>query len=143
VENLEFVISELKRKYPALDTRHLVLVGHSNGGDISCLFESKHPADVESVVTLDHRRMPIPRVRQPRFLSIRGDEYEADAGVLPSAEEQAGLNIRIVRLKNTKHMALTDQGPADTKTAVAQLVGDFVQGVPNQALPATAAAPRS
>src|SRR5271154_1535464 len=33
--NIKFAVDELKKLYPNADYRHLTLIGHSNGGDIS------------------------------------------------------------------------------------------------------------
>ena len=126
VRNLEFVIAELKRTRPALATMRPILIGHSNGGDISCLFAALHPAEIACLITLDHRRMPLPRLPSLRCLSIRAAEFDADHDVLPTPERTNAAGISIVRLSGTKHMDLTDQGPESTKEAVVELVTAFV-----------------
>ncbi|MBX7171235.1 MAG: class A beta-lactamase, subclass A2 [Pyrinomonadaceae bacterium] len=127
VQNVQFVISELKKRFPKLDYRHLNLIGHSMGGDISMLFVKKFPEIVKKAITLDHRRMKIPRLNMPGILSIRADEFEADAGVLPNEAEQKQFGIKIVTLKNTKHGDLSDFGSAETKQAVNQIISDFLK----------------
>ncbi|HLP08693.1 MAG TPA: hypothetical protein VK178_11045 [Opitutaceae bacterium] len=124
--DLEFVLTELRRTRPSLDTARPVLIGHSNGGDIACLFATSHPAALECLITLDHRRMPLPRIAGLRCLSIRAAEFEADPGVLPIPEEANTRDISIVLLTGTKHMDLTDRGPASTRQAVVELVTRFV-----------------
>nr|GFB90075.1 hypothetical protein [Tanacetum cinerariifolium] len=37
VQNMRYVLQELRRMHPALDYRHLLLMGHSNGGDMAAL----------------------------------------------------------------------------------------------------------
>ena len=43
IANILFTIDELKKVYPNADYRHLTMVGHSNGGDISMYFARLHP----------------------------------------------------------------------------------------------------
>jgi hypothetical protein len=70
-------------------------------------------------------------------LSIRADEFEAEAGVLPSPEEQQAFGIGIVQLSRTRHMDLTDQGPAETKKVIARQIIDFLQSPPARRLEPT------
>ncbi|MGC8030550.1 alpha/beta fold hydrolase, partial [Salmonella enterica] len=58
IANILFTIDELKKLYPNADYRHLTMVGHSNGGDISMYFAKLHPDLVKKVVTLDNLRVP-------------------------------------------------------------------------------------
>ncbi|UOG73938.1 alpha/beta hydrolase [Hymenobacter tibetensis] len=108
VENMHFVLTELRRRQPGLDYRHLLLVGHSNGGDMVMLFAAEHPAQVQRVVSLDNRRMPLPRTRRPRVLSLRSSDQLPDSGVLPSPAEQAKLGTQIVWLPATRHNDMWD-----------------------------------
>src|SRR5215471_7423702 len=56
--NIMFAIENLKRAYPNADYKHLTLIGHSNGGDISMYFAKLHTDTVKKVVTLDNLRVP-------------------------------------------------------------------------------------
>jgi predicted dienelactone hydrolase len=58
VFNIKFAVDELKKQYPDADYKHLTLIGHSNGGDISMYFAKMHPEMVKKVVTLDNLRVP-------------------------------------------------------------------------------------
>jgi len=40
--NIMFAIDEVKKLFPNADYRHLTLIGHSNGGDISMFFAKQH-----------------------------------------------------------------------------------------------------
>jgi len=126
VRNLEFVIAELKRTRPSLVSKWPILIGHSNGGDISCLFAATHPTQIACLITLDHRRMPLPRIPGLRCLSIRAAEFDADHDVLPTPEQPDAERITIVHLPGAKHMDLTDQGPVSTRETVVGLVTNFV-----------------
>jgi predicted dienelactone hydrolase len=112
VQNIYFVLQYLKNKYPNVNAKNTILIGHSNGGDMSVLFAHLHPQLVSKVISLDNRRMPFPRVTEPRLYSLRSGDQVADAGVLPNAEEQQRLNMRIVQLGNTKHGEMGDNATA-------------------------------
>lgn len=71
VENILFVINKLKITNPELDFKHLNLVGHSNGGDITVLFAHKYPNLVDKIISLDNRRVELPRTSQPKVYSIQ------------------------------------------------------------------------
>src|SRR5690606_30883706 len=81
--NLRFVKDELSRIYPEYGWSAPTLVGHSNGGDISAYLLTDTPHFAQQLVTLDHRRVAIPRDPSLRVLTIRGSDFEADPGVLP------------------------------------------------------------
>ncbi|HSZ71052.1 MAG TPA: hypothetical protein VK750_00145, partial [Cytophagaceae bacterium] len=104
VENMFFVLKELKIRNPNIDDRHIMIIGHSNGGDITMLFATEYPQKVVKAITLDNRRMPIPRVSQPRIYSLRSSDVPADEGVLPSPDEQQKYGITIVQLPDIKHV---------------------------------------
>lgn len=95
-DNIMYVLGRLRRSYPQLDYRHITLIGHSNGGDMSMLFAKKYPKMIDKVISLDNRRMPMPRETHPHVYSIRSSDQPADEGVLPTAAEQKRYGIRIV-----------------------------------------------
>jgi predicted esterase len=128
VRNILFVIRELKVMRPELDFGALLLLGHSNGGDTIMLFAREHPAMVREVISLDNRRMPLPRTGRPRVLSLRSSDQPADAGVLPSPEEQERLGIKIIRLKNTKHDDMWDGATEKQKLEINELINSFLEG---------------
>ncbi len=126
VDNISFVISELKSKYAYLNFNELTLIGHSNGGDISMLFCTKYPDLVSEVITLDHLRMPIPKVKQPQILSLRATDTKPDNGVIPSDEEQKKYGIKIVKLKSGEHNDLCDFGNFELKQSILDEVEKFI-----------------
>lgn len=81
--NILFVLNELKRTKPDLDYKHVTLIGHSNGGDMSMLFAQKYPDLIDKVISPDNRRMPFPRTKHPKLYSLRSSDQPADEGVLP------------------------------------------------------------
>lgn len=109
-DNILFVINELKRSNPALDFGNITLIGHSNGADMTALFAQKYPNTVQKIITLDNRRMALPRTAHPKVYSLRSSDQPADAGVLPTDEEQAKFGMTIIKLSNTKHNDMDDSG---------------------------------
>jgi predicted dienelactone hydrolase len=124
--NILFVIQELKRIRPDLDFKNLLLVGHSNGGDTAMLFAQEHSALVRKVISLDNRRMPIPRTSKPQILSIRSSDQPADAGVLPGSEEQKKFDIKIIKLNNTRHDDMWDGATEKQKQEINQIINSFL-----------------
>jgi dienelactone hydrolase len=108
VQNILFVINELKRLKTELDNKNITLMGHSNGGDMSMLFGHKYPELVTKIISFDNRRMALPRVNRPKIYSLRSSDQTADAGVLPTEAEQLKWGIKIIKLKNTKHNDMSD-----------------------------------
>ena len=125
-ENIHFVRDTLARKYPMFDWPHLVLVGHSNGGDISALALRESPTLATTLVTLDNRRYPLPRNPSINVLSIRGSDFEADAGVLPTAQEKnAGTCIAVI--PGSRHNDMNDHGPTELQSRISMLILQFLK----------------
>jgi predicted dienelactone hydrolase len=125
-DNILFVINTLKQKWPALQYDSLVLIGHSNGGDMSMLFAQQHPQLVAKVISLDNRRMPFPRTDHPRIYSLRSSDQTADEGVLPAPEEQTHYHMRIVQLTNTIHNDMGDHGTDEQKKEIIRYILEFL-----------------
>jgi dienelactone hydrolase len=126
VQNMLLVLQTLRRTHPELDYRHLLLMGHSNGGDMAALFAQEHPRLVDRVLTFDNRRMPLPRTRRPRVLSLRSSDQPADAGVLPTPAEQAKAGMTIVQLPATVHNDMWDGATAAQQQEMNALISKFL-----------------
>ena len=123
-----FVRDQLTAMYPHRNFNKLVLVGHSNGGDMSLLFAKNHPKWVTHVITLDHRRFPIPPNTWPKVMSLRASDFEADPGVLPTSGAQEMYGIRIVDLgENAKHGDLCDSGSDELKQRILKEILQFLK----------------
>ena len=109
-QNILFVLNELKRTRPQLDYKHLTLIGHSNGGDMTMLFAHKYPHLVDKAISLDNRRFALPRTKRPGIYSLRSSDQPADKNVLPTDAEQKKYGIRLVKLANTTHSQMDDYG---------------------------------
>jgi dienelactone hydrolase len=127
VENILFVLNELKKTHRELDFKHLTLIGHSNGGDISMLFATKYPKLVDKVISLDNRRVAFPRTKQPKIYSLRSNDQVADEGVLPSAEEQKMYGIKIVFLPNTIHNDMDNNASESQRKEINDYVLGFLK----------------
>lgn len=129
VENIVFVIGALKKQYPHLDYRHIAIIGHSNGGDISMRFATQFPELVEKVISLDNRRVPFPGTSHPKLYSLRSNDQPADEGVLPNAQEQQKFGIKIIQLNHTSHNDMDDSGTAAQHQEINTYVLSFLRTI--------------
>ncbi|MBR1088250.1 alpha/beta hydrolase [Bradyrhizobium manausense] len=127
IANILFTIDELKKIYPNADYRHLTLVGHSNGGDISMYFAKLHPDLVKKVVTLDNLRVPFVTDGKVKILSFRSKDpqFKPDPGVVPDDETCAKAGIQVVRTE-FQHNDLSDRGSDRVKGFIGSALDDFL-----------------
>lgn len=125
-ENILFTFNEFKKTNPELDYKHLIIIGHSNGGDITMLFAQKYPNLVDKIISLDNRRVEFPKTSKPKIYSLRSSDQIADVGVLPTKEEQEKFKIKIVQLKKTKHNDMTDNATKKQKTEMNKYIMEFL-----------------
>lgn len=125
--NIMFAIDEVKKLYPNADYRHLTLVGHSNGGDISMFFAKQHPELVKKVVTLDNLRVPFLTDGKVKILSFRSkdNQFKPDPGVIPDDETCARAGIKVVRTE-FQHNDLSDRGSDRVKSTIQATVHQFL-----------------
>lgn len=128
VANIRFVLDAMKERYPQWDFEHVALVGHSNGGDMSMLFAELYPDRVQVAISLDNRRMPLPRTSNPRIASLRAEDVAADAGVLPTPEEQQRFGIRVIDMPGFKHVDFNDRGTAGQRARMNAQVLELLEG---------------
>lgn len=125
-DNILFVINQLKKTNPELDFKHIALIGHSNGGDMTALFPQKYPNIVYKIITLDNRRMALPKQKDVKVYSLRSSDQKADEGVLPTEEEQQKFGMKIIQLENTTHSAMDDQANNDQREEIRKYVIIFL-----------------
>lgn len=128
-EAMMFVRESLKPRYELYDWKRVMVVGHSNGGDIAAYLANSLPQEVSALITLDHRRVPLPRRALPRVLTLRSSDMQADEGVLPNEAEQKSLNIAVVQLADAKHNDMADDGPDAVKAQIVAQVQRFVDDI--------------
>ncbi|QDA58829.1 serine aminopeptidase domain-containing protein [Hymenobacter jejuensis] len=127
VQNMLFVLQEMQRRQPKLHYDQLLIVGHSNGGDMAMLFVQEHPELVQKLISLDNRRMPLPRTRKPQILTLRSSDQVADPGVLPSPAEQQTFGIQVVNLRYTQHNDMWDGATAAQKQEMNKIISSFLE----------------
>ncbi|MBT2619676.1 MULTISPECIES: alpha/beta hydrolase [Chryseobacterium] len=125
-ENILFVLNELKKSNPNLDYKHLTLMGHSNGGDMVALFGNKYPDLVYKIITMDNRRMYLPRAFHPKIYTLRSNDYPADEKVLPTIEEQKRYNI-IVQNTSINHGKMDDKGNAEERKTLNNFIDKYLE----------------
>jgi beta-lactamase class A len=126
-DNIRFVIETLKKSRDDLDFDRITLIGHSNGGDMTALFPQKYPGIVSAIITLDHRRMPLPRTGDLRVYSLRSSDQTADANVLPPPEVQQQLRITLVQLPDTPHNNMDDSADARQREEINAHILSFLK----------------
>lgn len=125
-DNIWFVINELKKSNPELNFNYITLVGHSNGADITALFPQRYPDIVDKIITLDNRRMALPRTANPKVYSLRSSDQPADEGVLPTDEEQKKYGITIKKLPNTIHNDMDDHANDRQRKEIRDYIMSFL-----------------
>ena len=125
-ENILFVINAFKKTNPELDFKHLTLIGHSNGGDMTALFATEYPKLVNKIITMDNRRMPLPRVHHPQVYTLRSSNYPADENVLPNEQEQKKYGI-IVQPTPIEHRDMDN----DATTEQRKIINTYIEAYLN------------
>ncbi|MBC7488314.1 MAG: alpha/beta fold hydrolase [Cytophagaceae bacterium] len=128
LQNILFVVKELKSRMPNIDDKRYNLIGHSNGGDISMYFATEYPKKISKVISLDNRRMPLPKIDSLKVYSIRSNDLPADDGVLPTPAQQINYGMTIVTLPNTKHIEMSDEtATEEQKKEIREYVLKFLE----------------
>lgn len=127
VENVLFVLNEFRKLKPAMKWTDLTLIGHSNGGDMVMLFAKKHPELIQRAISLDHRRMIMPRCSSPRIYTLRGSDYDADENVIPTEEEQQKYRITVINLDGIRHGDMDDKGTKEQHDIILRHICRFLK----------------
>jgi pimeloyl-ACP methyl ester carboxylesterase len=125
-DNILFVINELKKTNSKLNFDQITLIGHSNGGDMTALFPQKHPNMVARIITLDNRRMALPRTKKPMVYSLRSSDLPADEGVLPTAAESKKFGMKIIKLPNTTHGQMDNKATDEQRKEIQNYILAFL-----------------
>ena len=127
-ETLNFIKNRLASTYQNYNFNDLLLIGHSNGGDISSWLANAGKNYIDTVITLDHRRVPLPRRKDVNVLSIRGSDYPADDGVLPSPREAREYSMCVTEIPKSRHNNMSDYGPQWLKDEINRVIDNFING---------------
>ena len=84
------------------------------------------PNEVSQIITLDHRRMLIPRNKNIRVLTLRGSDYPADANVLLNETELKSFPVSQVMIEKSRHNDMHDGGPKWLVQRMSKEVGAFL-----------------
>ncbi len=133
-KTLQYIQSRLQFKHKEFDFSKVTLIGHSNGGDISAWLANDMAMFVDKVITLDNRRVALPRNKRIDVLSIRAGDFPADKGVLPTPSEVKKYGICVVDLPNAKHNEMTDKGSIDLQIQISDIVDGFISEMPCEEL---------
>ncbi|MGO4717215.1 alpha/beta hydrolase family protein [Bradyrhizobium sp. 2TAF24] len=128
VTNVMFTIGEMKKRIAYADYDKLMMVGHSNGGDISMFFAKEHPDMIKRVVTLDNLRVPFLTEAKFKILSFRSKDpnFVPDPGVVPDDEECARTGIEVVKT-GAQHTDMSDRGPDAVKEKIQETLDRFLE----------------
>jgi pimeloyl-ACP methyl ester carboxylesterase len=126
-DTLLFAIRQL-RAFRIATRGRVLLIGHSNGGDMSMLFAARRPGMVRAVFSLDSRRMPFPRTTRPRICSARSSDQPADRGVLPTPEEQA-RHFMVIEPVPVIHNEMWDSATPEQKQAMLTVLHRCLAGI--------------
>jgi hypothetical protein len=74
------------------------------------LFGQKYPDLVKNIISLDNRRVELPRTNTPRIATLRSSDQQADEGVLPTKDEQEKYTIKVIECKELPHSNMSDEG---------------------------------
>jgi pimeloyl-ACP methyl ester carboxylesterase len=96
----------------------VVLIGHSNGGDMSMMFASKYKQSVAKVVSLDSLRYPFPA--GVPVLHFAAEDTKADEGAVPAQ------GVRTVKISGAKHMDFYDPGNSRVKQETVKEIIQFL-----------------
>ncbi len=126
VANILFALGEIHKVQSHADYKHLVMIGHSNGGDISMYFAEKYPTMVRKVVTLDNLRVPLAQGAF-KILSFRSTDpnFKPDPGVVPSDEICREAGIKVVTT-GYQHTDMSDRGPESLKANIESELSKFL-----------------
>ncbi len=143
IANIMFAIDELKKVQPNADWKHLTMIGHSNGGDISMYFAKHYPEMIKKVVTLDNLRVPFATDGKFKILSFRSHDpvFKADPGVVPDDDICAKAGITVVRT-GYQHTDMSDRGPDEVKQQIGGILDKFLDDDDNGAAAARTDTPK-
>jgi pimeloyl-ACP methyl ester carboxylesterase len=125
-QSISTVIDETAVRYPQFDWHHLLLVGHSLGGDSSAQFAADNPNRISSLISLDSRRVALPRSAGIHVLTMRASDTTADPGVLPNEEERSRYGTCVVRIEGSRHNDMQDAGSEQLKARITSAIDTFL-----------------
>lgn len=74
--------------------------------------------------------MIMPRCSSPSIYTLRGSDYEADYGVVPTIEEQQKHHITVVKLDGVKHGDMDNKGKREQHDIILCYLYKFLKQIP-------------
>lgn len=121
VQNILFVMNELQKIESQLDLNKVILIGHSNGGDMSMMMAQFYPDRLSKVISLDSRRYPFPRNPKLEILRFGAIDDEPDEGVVPQS------SVQVIYVKGARHIDLCDRGSPEIKDEIKKSIIKFLR----------------
>ena len=125
-KTIQVVQNTLSKRFINYDFQHLTLIGHSNGGDIATWLTNENSTSVKQLITLDHKRVTLPKNSDLKVLAITSPEYAIKKGVLLSNLERKQFAVCVIDIAKSKHMDFTDYGTMAIKQEVIQIINRFL-----------------
>jgi cephalosporin-C deacetylase-like acetyl esterase len=132
VENMLFVIEELKKHNLGLDFEKLIVSGHSNGGDISKYFANLYSNRVSKMILFEARRCRFEITKPIDLLMFEADDTSTDLGVMPIQNKEdnhkrENIDWSIIKPKDAIHVSYMDDYITDKiKTRVYKALDYFL-----------------
>jgi len=92
---------------------------------MSVLFAHLYPELVEKIISMDNRRMKLPRTAKPKVFTLRSNDYPADDGVLPTSEEIKKFDIT-VQFTNINHSNMDSDATEEERKYINSKILDYL-----------------
>jgi hypothetical protein len=93
---------------------------------MTALFPQKYPNIVEKIITLDNRRMALPKSKKVKVYTLRSSDQLADEGVLPTEKETKKYKMKVVKLANTTHNEMDDDANDEQRKEIQEYIMTFI-----------------
>lgn len=119
VESINYVKDQLAKTYSQVKADKVILIGHSNGGDMSICFGHKYPEKVSHIITLDSLRATMRENAPYKVMTLRATDTYADPTLLPHKD------VKIVQVHG-EHNELYDKGSDNLKAEILEHIQFFL-----------------
>ena len=123
IETLLFLTEALELMYPGMCYGELILIGHSNGGDIVMAFSDRYPRRVRAVISLDSFRYPFPVCKGFPILSLRASDSQLSDSSYPAE------GVESVIIEAMLHNEMDDTGSGKGKKDVLDAIMSLLAGL--------------
>lgn len=107
----------------------MLVVGHSLSGDSSAQFAADNQSRVSGFISLDSRRVALPRSRGIHVLTVRASDTIIDPGVLPNREERSRYGTCVVHIEGSRYNDMQHGGSKHLNGRIASAIDTFLAPV--------------